>query len=211
MRISDLDLIKSSDKEYIIGIDECGYGALAGPLVIGAVRSPKNWNWKSLNDSKKLSEKKRVEIEAQIRASGDITFAISFYDANKLDSFAAKGKNIGNALRELYANAIEQLDTNNCLIVLDGIHTIEGIDHVSLPKADSLVPAVMAASVIAKVYRDNRMVELSKYYPNFEFNDNKGYPTAKHIEALEKFGLSAIHRRSYKVKSLEHLYWEKLK
>lgn len=193
----------SADKNFIIGIDECGYGSLAGPLVIGAVRAPKDWTWPKLNDSKKLSEKRRVQLDAEIRASGQVTFAISFYEANKIDSFAAKGENVGNALRELYANAINQLDQTDSLIVLDGVHKIEGMCHISLPKADSLVPATMAASVIAKVYRDNRMIELSKYYPDYGFENHKGYGTKDHLEALHKLGPSSIHRFCYEpIKSM---------
>jgi ribonuclease HII len=199
-----LDQIKNTDKKYIIGVDEVGYGCLAGPLVIGAVRAPKNWTWPKLNDSKKLSEKRRVQLDAEIRASGQVTFAIAFYEANKIDSFADKGENVGNALRELYANAISQLDTTESLIVLDGVHKIDGIDHIALPKADSLVPATMAASVLAKVWRDNRMVELSKYYPDFGFDKHKGYPTPAHLEVLCRLGRpSAIHRFCYEpIKSM---------
>lgn len=193
----------SADKKFIIGIDECGYGALAGPLVVCAARTPRLWSWPKLDDSKKLTEKRRKSISAAIKESGQITYSIAFYEANKLDTFSKDNKNMGDALRELYATAIAGLDQTDSLIVLDGVHKIPDVCHISLPKADGLVQATSAASVIAKVYRDNRMVELAKFYPNYGFEDHKGYGSKFHMDALKKFGPCAIHRFCYEpIKSM---------
>lgn len=198
-----LDLIKNSDKNFVIGVDEVGYGCLAGPLVVCAARTPKLWSWPKLDDSKKLSEKRRESISAAVRASGQITYSIAYYEANKLDTFSKDNKNMGDALRELYAQAIAGLDQTDSLIVLDGTHKIPGVNHISLPKADSLVQAASAASVIGKVYRDNRMVELAKFYPDYGFDLHKGYGTSFHMAALKKFGPCAIHRFCYEpIKSI---------
>lgn len=198
-----LDLIKNSNKNFIIGVDEVGYGCLAGPLVVCAVRAPKLWSWPKLDDSKKLTEKRRESISAALKASGQITYSIVYYEANKLDTFAKDNKNMGDALRELYAQAIAGLDQTDSLIVLDGIHKIPDVCHISLPKADGLVQATSAASVLAKVYRNNRMVELAKIYPNYAFESNKGYGSKTHMDALKKFGPCAIHRFCYEpIKSM---------
>lgn len=198
-----LDQIKNSDKPYIIGVDEVGYGCIAGPLVICAVKAPKDWSYPGLNDSKKLSEKKRNKLSAELKNNKDITYSIVFYEANKIDSFAKNGQNVGNALRELYTQAIKNLDYQNSLIVIDGVHKLEEIEQISLPKADALLPSAMAASILAKVYRDNRMVELSKLYPVYGFDKHKGYGVKSHLQALNKHGPSAIHRFCYEpVKSM---------
>ena len=193
-----LDQIHNTNKNFIIGVDECGTGSWAGEIFVCAVRSPKNWTYHGLTDSKKLSRKKREQISSELILSNQITYSVVSFHAYEIDNFFKVGKNLGDALRDLYTQAIRNLDQTDSLIVLDGLQKIEGIDHVSLPKADSLVPAVSAASVLAKVTRDAKMKELSCIYPEYGFESNMGYGSAKHREALEKYGPCLIHRFSYK-------------
>jgi ribonuclease HII len=185
------------NQEYVIGVDEVGTGAWAGHIYVCAVKTRKDWIFPGLKDSKDLTAKERLELIEQVK-NETYSFSIKYMEANLLDGYYKQGKNLGNALRDLYTYAILDLEYKDSLIIIDGLHKLEKIKHISLAKADSIVPAVMLASVLAKVSRDQRMVQLSHHYPVYDFASNKGYRSPKHIEALEKYGPSAIHRFSYK-------------
>lgn len=191
----EIDLSKYN-KEYVIGVDEVGTGAWAGHIYVCAVKTRKDWFFPVLKDSKKLSAKQREKIIQQVK-NETYSFSIKYMESNLLDNYYSQGKNLGNALRDLYTYAIKDLICKDSLIIIDGIHKLKDIKHISLPKADNIVPAVMLASILAKVSRDQRMVQLSNHYQDYDFSSNKGYCSPKHIQALEKYGPCAIHRFSY--------------
>ncbi len=183
--------------KYIIGSDEVGYGCLAGPIMVGAVLAPRDWNLEGLNDSKKLSEKKRNIMSAkliELASEGEIKYAVARREANCID-------NIGLALaqKECYIEAINVV----CTVILDGLlklpeDQIDTSKVMSLVKADTFVPAVMAASILAKVYRDEYMKGQHANYPKYHFDSNVGYGSPKHMAALQEHGPCVLHRHSYK-------------
>jgi ribonuclease HII len=177
----------------LCGIDEAGRGPLAGPLVMAGVllREPID----GLTDSKKLTEKRREELYDLIVAEASAWHVVSF-DASTIDERGLSACLVAG-LREIMAR-IEADD-----YLFDG-NTAYGIPGLrSLVKADLTVPEVSAASILAKVTRDRHMVEMAGRYPRYGFENHKGYGTKSHIEAIEKYGLSPIHRKSFRVKSLE--------
>jgi ribonuclease HII len=172
----------------ICGIDEAGRGALAGPLTVAGVllKSP----IKDLSDSKKLTEKKREELYSKIIENS--IYKIVFKSNQEIDK---KGLTI--CIKESILEIIENVKTTN--YIMDGNHNF-GINKIhTIVKADDLVPSVSAASILAKVSRDRYMTNLEDY-KEYEFNKHKGYGTKKHIELIEKYGLSDIHRTSFKLK-----------
>jgi ribonuclease HII len=172
----------------ICGIDEAGRGALAGPLTVAGVllKSP----IKDLSDSKKLTEKKREELYSKIIENS--IYKIVFKSNQEIDK---KGLTI--CIKESILEIIENVKTTN--YIMDGNHNF-GINKIhTIVKADDLVPSVSAASILAKVSRDRYMKSLEDY-KEYEFNKHKGYGTKKHIELIEKYGLSNIHRTSFKLK-----------
>jgi len=178
---------------YIAGCDEVGRGPLAGPVVAAAVILDPEIFIEGLNDSKKLSEKKRVALDIEIRKNA-IAFKIVYIYPNEIDKI-----NIYQASKKAMIEAIKCLNPNPSYILsdampLDGI----GIPYLSIIKGDSKSATIAAASIMAKVDRDNYMVEMSKLYPEYGFERHKGYPTKQHIEALKKYGVLDIHRKSYK-------------
>ena len=190
-----------SDSDFIIGADEVGMGCYAGPVVVGAVRAPKDWALEGLNDSKKLSEKRLDIMSAkliELAFKNEIWFAIAERSNNIIDSIG-----LAPAQKEAYIQSIQEIWHEGDTIILDGqlklpANKIDVSRMKSVVKADSTVPTVMAASILAKVYRDRKMVSLHEIYPAYNFASNVGYGTAEHREALEKFGPCAIHRFSYK-------------
>jgi len=193
----------------VIGLDEVGWGALAGPCVVCGVRGPKNWTLKGLNDSKKMSPRQREDVQIKILdeiKKGNINYSISEKSNIEMDEL-----NPGPALNSLYVETISKLYTDKDLIVLDGTLSIKDelinkYHIVNMIKADQNVATVKAASILAKVYRDSLMKSIAYKYPEFNFDSNFGYYSSNHIEAIEKYGLTDLHRKSYKVKKLSHLY-----
>lgn len=190
------------DKPFVIGADEVGYGALSGPLVIGGVRAAKDWAIPGLNDSKKLTDKQRREMDKKIRdvaATGEIHLSLAERSNSYIDEFG-----VSAALKMCYQQAAKELYTPDSLIIIDGNlnfdEVLVGMDYKTVIKADTTVPAVMAASIIAKVYRDTLMVILSEQFPIYDWASNKGYGSAKHIDAIKKIGYCEWHRQSYKLK-----------
>lgn len=184
---------------FIIGADEVGYGCYAGPVVVGAVRAPKDWALEGLNDSKKLSEKRLGIMSAkliELAKRDEIWFAIAERSNNEIDS-----KGLALAQKEAYIQSIQEIWHEDSTVILDGnikIPTLDPGKTVSLIKADTYIPAVMAASILAKVYRDRKMVLLHEIYPEYNFASNVGYGTLEHRAALEVYGPCSIHRFSYK-------------
>ena len=176
----------------ICGIDEVGRGPLAGPVVAGAVILPKNHQILYLNDSKKLSEKKREELFAVIMKEAVAT-GIGMVSPAKIDEI-----NILQATYEAMRLAIADLGTEPDLLLNDAV-TIPGVPYRQIPiiKGDAQSVSIAAASIIAKVTRDRLMVEYDKVIPGYEFAKNKGYGTKAHIAALKELGPSPIHRATF--------------
>ena len=183
---------KYSDYEFICGIDEVGRGPLAGPVVASAVILPKDCEILYINDSKKLSEKKREELYDVIMEKA-VSVGIGSASWERIDEI-----NILNATYEAMREAISKLDPAPTLLLNDAV-TIPGVDirQVAIIKGDAKSISIGAASIIAKVTRDRLMVEYDETYPMYGFADNKGYGTERHIAALKEFGPCPIHRKSF--------------
>ena len=177
---------------YVCGIDEVGRGPFAGPVVACAVILPANSNILYLNDSKKLSEKKREELYDIIMKEA-VAVGIGMKDAGRIDEI-----NILQATYEAMREAISNLKVKPDVLLNDAV-TIPGVDIKQVPiiKGDAKSVSIAAASIVAKVTRDRMMVEYDKEYPGFDFASNKGYGTQKHIDALKEQGPTPIHRRSF--------------
>lgn len=179
----------------ILGIDEVGRGPWAGPLVVGAVVLGGNVI-EGLTDSKKLTKKRREELDSIIReqATG---FGLGWVHADEIDRIG-----LSEALREATKRAVDQVKASYHEIIIDGtINFLDGTTKgkyvTTMPKADLLVPSVSAASVIAKVARDNYMAEQDKQYEGYKFSAHVGYGTAAHRAAIEKNGVTPLHRLSF--------------
>lgn len=185
------------EKEYahcglICGIDEVGRGPLAGPVVAGAVILPKDEQILYLNDSKKLSEKKREELYDVIMEKAVAT-GIGIIGPARIDEI-----NILQATYEAMRMAIGNLQVQPGILLNDAVTIPQvTIPQVPIIKGDAKSVSIAAASILAKVTRDRLMVEYDKVLPGYDFAGNKGYGSAAHIEALKKLGLTPIHRRSF--------------
>ena len=181
-----------SDHQAICGIDEVGRGPFAGPVVAGAVILPKDHPILYLNDSKKLSEKKREELYEVILKEAVAT-GIGMASPARIDEI-----NILQATYEAMRMAISNLSVQPDLLLNDAV-TIPGIEIMQIPiiKGDAKSVSIAAASILAKVTRDRLMVEYEKVFPGYDFASNKGYGTKAHIEGLKKLGPTPIHRMSF--------------
>lgn len=177
---------------YICGIDEVGRGPLAGPVVAGAVILPKDYEILYLNDSKKLSEKKREALYAEIMEHAVAT-GIGMAGPGRIDEI-----NILQATYEAMRMAIANLGVRPDILLNDAV-TIPEVDIPQVPiiKGDAKSISIAAASIIAKVTRDHLMEEYEKVIPGYDFASNKGYGTKAHLEGLRKLGPSPIHRRTF--------------
>lgn len=180
------------DYEFICGIDEVGRGPLAGPVVAGAVILPKDCDILYINDSKKLSEKKREELYDIIMKEA-VSAAVGYASCERIDEI-----NILQATYEAMREAINNLSVKPDILLNDAV-TIPGVDIRQIPiiKGDAKSISIGAASIIAKVTRDRLMVEYDEVYPMYNFASNKGYGSAAHIAALKEYGPCPIHRRSF--------------
>ena len=180
------------DYPYICGIDEVGRGPLAGPVVAGAVILPKDDMILYLNDSKKLSEKKREMLYDEIMNRAVAT-GISMASPARIDEI-----NILQATYEAMRMAIDNLKVRPDILLNDAV-TIPQVDILQVPiiKGDAKSISIAAASIIAKVTRDRLMVEYDKVLPGYDFASNKGYGTKAHIAGLKELGPTPIHRRSF--------------
>ena len=180
--------------KYIAGVDEVGRGPLAGPVVCAAVVMPLDEESLvvGVDDSKKISEKKRETLAEQIKQRA-LAYTIIEIDEKTIDEI-----NILEATKLGMKRAIESLQIQPDAVLTDGNMTIN-ITHPqkSVIHGDALSYSIGAASIIAKVHRDKKMVELAKTYPDYGFEKNKGYGTAEHIKGIKEKGLCPIHRRSF--------------
>ena len=177
---------------YICGIDEVGRGPLAGPVVAGAVILPKNCSLLYLNDSKKLSEKKREELYEEIMGSA-LAVGTGYNTPARIDEI-----NILQATYEAMREAVRALSPEPDLLLNDAV-TIPGIGIRQVPiiKGDAKSISIAAASIVAKVTRDRLMVKYDEIYPEYGFASHKGYGSSAHIEAIRKYGPTPIHRKSF--------------
>lgn len=179
--------------ELIVGTDEAGRGCLLGPVFAAAVILPKGFHSPLINDSKKLTAKKREEA-FKIITENAIAYTISFISPEEIDEV-----NILNASRMAMAKAISQLNHSFDIIVTDCMK-MQGFEVpvIDLVHGDALSQTIAAASILAKVSRDNLCEELDKKYPEYNIKKNKGYGTKDHLEALKKYGpVKGLHRFSY--------------
>ncbi len=177
---------------FIAGVDEVGRGPLAGPVVAAAVILPADHEITGLNDSKKLSEKRREAMNEIIRREA-VSIGVGLISQDRIDEI-----NILQATYEAMRIALEQLSPAPDVILVDAV-TIPGIETRQIPivKGDAKSASIAAASIIAKVYRDRLMVEYDRLYPEYGFARNKGYGTKEHINALKEFGPTPLHRKSF--------------
>lgn len=192
-----LEKMKEFERRYgdhvlVCGIDEAGRGPLAGPVVAGAVILPRDCEILYLNDSKKLSEKRREALFTEIMEKAS-SFAVGVVGADRIDEI-----NILQATYEAMRQAISKLDAEPEVFLNDAV-TIPGIAASQVPiiKGDSKSVSIAAASIMAKVTRDHMMEEYDKLFPEYGFAKHKGYGTAAHIKALKEIGPCPIHRRSF--------------
>ena len=176
----------------ICGIDEAGRGPLAGPVVAGAAILPKDCQILYLNDSKKLSEKKRELLYDEIREKA-VSWAVGIVEPERIDEI-----NILQATYEAMRQAISKLTVLPDILLNDAV-TIPGISIPQVPivKGDAKSVSIAAASILAKVTRDRMMAEYDQIYPAYGFGKHKGYGTAAHIQAIRQFGPCPIHRKSF--------------
>jgi ribonuclease HII len=178
---------------YIAGCDEVGRGPLAGPVVAAAVILDPEVLILGLNDSKKLSERKRIALDIEIREKA-LAYKIVYIYPKEIDKI-----NIYEASKKAMIIAINELSILPSFVLSDAMPLRElEIPFESIIKGDSKSATIAAASIIAKVERDNYMIEIAKKYPEYGFEKHKGYPTKQHIEALKKYGVLDIHRKTYK-------------
>ncbi len=179
--------------KYICGIDEAGRGPLAGPVVVAGVIMPQDSMIEGVNDSKKVSEKKREKLYDLI-INEAISYSVAIIGQDIIDEI-----NILNATKQGVTQVVEELDVKPNLILVDALTHIDtkGIQYDSIIKGDAKCYNIAAASIIAKVTRDRIMREWDKVYPQYGFVNHKGYGTAKHIAALKEYGPCPIHRSTF--------------
>ena len=183
---------KYSDLGAVAGIDEAGRGPLAGPVVAAAVILPKDIFLPFLNDSKKVTEKRRDVLFDEIKQEA-IAYGIGIASNALIDEI-----NILQATYEAMREAISKLNKTPDILLVDAVHIPDiNIKQVGIVKGDAKSVNIAAASILAKVTRDRLMLEYDKIYPEYGFASNKGYGTAKHIEALKAYGACDIHRRTF--------------
>ncbi len=175
------------------GCDEAGRGCLAGPVFAAAVVLPPDFKNELLNDSKQLSEKKRVALREIIQKEA-LAWAVAKVDAPEIDKI-----NILNASFLAMHRAIEQLTVTPEHLLIDGnrFKSFKDIPHHCIVKGDGKYLSIAAASVLAKTYRDDFMQNIHNEYPNYAWNKNKGYPTMQHKLAIQKYGFTPWHRKSF--------------
>ncbi len=177
----------------ICGIDEAGRGPLAGPVVVAGVIMPKDSMIEGVNDSKKVSEKKREKLYDLIIEEA-ISYSVAIIDKNIIDDI-----NILNATKQGVTEVIDELKIKPNLILVDALTHINtrSIPYDSIIKGDAKCYNIAAASIIAKVTRDRIMKQWDEIYPQYGFAQHKGYGTSKHIEAIKQYGLCPIHRKTF--------------
>ena len=192
-------------KKVLAGTDEAGRGPLAGPVVAAAVILPKDFYDERINDSKKLSAKLREEL-FKVICKNALAYSYTSISHTKIDKI-----NILKASLLAMKSSVEKLKIQPDIILVDGNRSFNyDAEVITIVKGDSKSLSIASASIIAKVVRDRIMMRLSKKYPNYGWNTNKGYPTAEHIEAILKYGTCAIHRKTFLNKIFERANQTKL-
>ena len=189
----DENKLYSEKIKYIAGIDEAGRGPLAGPVVVACVILPKDSMIEGVNDSKKVSEKKREKIYDEI-VNEAISYGVGIVSEKRIDEI-----NILNATKEALTMAISEMKIKPDIILVDALQNINtlGIPYKSIIKGDAKEYSIAAASIIAKVTRDRIMREYDEVYPEYGFEKHKGYGTSNHIKAIKEYGPCSIHRKSF--------------
>ena len=185
-----------SNSNFEAGVDEAGRGSLAGPLTAAAVILPKDYENNALDDSKRLSEKKRFQLKSIIEKDS-IDFAVFFVDPYVIDKI-----NILNSTYKAMHGALNNLKTIPSFIVVDGnkFKKFKNINHKCVVKGDAKYQNIAAASILAKTYRDSYMIDQHNRFPVFGWDKNKGYGTEFHITNIKKYGISELHRKSFVIK-----------
>lgn len=185
--------LKEKDFKYICGVDEAGRGPIAGPVVAAAVILDENNPIEGLKDSKKLTSLQREKLFREINNKA-LAVAISIIEPEEIDCI-----NILEASRRAMGLAINDLKTKPDYILTDcmDVSIYTKTPFLSLVKGDNISASIAAASIVAKVKRDKIMVKFAKIYSGYGFETHKGYPTKKHIEALNKYGITPIHRKTF--------------
>ena len=180
--------------QLICGVDEVGRGPLVGAVVTAAVILDPNNPIIGLNDSKKLSEKKRLQLAEEIKAKA-LSWSLGRAEVHEIDSL-----NILHATMLAMTRAVQGLHVKPEWVLIDGNRVPKdiGVQASAVVKGDALVPEISAASILAKVARDEEMQQLAQLYPHYGFANHKGYPTAEHLAAIKAYGVINEHRRSFK-------------
>lgn len=186
------DKLYSEGYNFVCGVDEAGRGPLCGPVVAAAVILPKDEYIEGVNDSKKLTEKKREKLYDDIMKRA-VAASIGISDVDVIEKV-----NILNATKLAMKQAIEKLSMKPDYVLIDGNQMIDiNIKAETVVSGDAKSESIAAASIIAKVTRDRMLIEFDKKYPEYGFAKHKGYGTKSHIEAIQKYGLTDIHRPSF--------------
>ncbi len=187
--------LKRFSDQIEVGCDEAGRGCLAGPVIAAAVILPLNFKNKELNDSKKLSAKKREEL-SQIIKKHALAYEVGIVNPVKIDEI-----NILNSSILAMHKAINKINIKYEILLIDGPYfkSYKNYNHECIIRGDSKFQAIAAASIIAKTYRDKLMSKIHEDFPIYNWLSNKGYPTKEHRKAIEKIGISSHHRKSYKL------------
>ncbi len=177
------------------GIDEAGRGCLAGPVTAAAVILPKHFDLEDLDDSKKLTEKKREQLREKIEDQA-LEWSVAMVDNRQIDEM-----NILRATWTAMHQAIRQLKTKPLFLLIDGRNFLPypEIPHLCIVKGDGKYAAIAAASILAKTYRDIYMKQLHEKYPVYGWAGNKGYPTRSHREAIRRYGTTPYHRMTFRL------------
>lgn len=183
--------LKKQNYKYIAGTDEAGRGSMAGPLVVAAVILPSDEIIEGLNDSKQLTSKKRAALYNEIIEKA-IEYKVEIINVSEVDRL-----NVYQASKQGMEKCIQKMKSPVDFVLSDAIQLELEIQNLSLIKGDAKSASIAAASIIAKVTRDNIMIELAKKYPEYGFDKHKGYVTKHHLEMLELHGPTEIHRRSF--------------
>ena len=190
MKEFENELYESGIK-YIAGIDEVGRGPLVGPVVTAAVILPRDFYDERINDSKKLTEKKR-ELLYDVIMENAVSVGIGISSEDVIDEI-----NILEATKKAMIEAVNNLSVKPEYLLIDAVKLNIDIPQISIIKGDAKSESIAAASIIAKVTRDRMMIELDKEHPEYDFKHNKGYGTKKHIDAIEKYGILKEHRKTF--------------
>jgi ribonuclease HII len=195
----DKVFIMKKKYKYIIGVDEAGRGPIAGAVAVGAVLIPANFNknfFRDIRDSKQLTKIQREMWFKKIKKNKNMRYIVCFSEAGQIDKLG-----IVKAVKQAIDRALNKLEaeTNVCLVLLDGRLKAPLVykNQKTIIKGDEKEPVISLASIVAKVSRDRKMVNLSKRYPEYGFEKHKGYGTKEHLRAVRKHGLCTIHRKSF--------------